>query len=141
MVVGVIELALGVGVNIQKGQMQTIVKEYEKYHMYYGNGEDVIQSNYMDRVNRYYDLVTSFYEYGWGESFHFSHRWKGKSFQESIKHHEHFLALHICLNPRMKVLDVGCGIGDPLRELVRFSRTLITGLNNKFLPNNKRKRA
>ena len=40
-----------------------------------------------------------------------------------------------------EVLDVGCGIGGPLRELVRFSRTLITGLNNKFLPNIKRKRA
>jgi hypothetical protein len=25
-------------------------------------------------VNKYYDLATSFYEYGWGESFHFAHR-------------------------------------------------------------------
>lgn len=27
------------------------------------------------QVNKYYDLATSFYEYGWGESFHFAHRW------------------------------------------------------------------
>jgi hypothetical protein len=27
-------------------------------------------------VNKYYDLATSFYEYGWGESFHFAHRYK-----------------------------------------------------------------
>lgn len=27
------------------------------------------------QVNKYYDLVTSFYEYGWGESFHFAPRW------------------------------------------------------------------
>ena len=26
------------------------------------------------QVNKYYDLATSFYEYGWGESFHFAHR-------------------------------------------------------------------
>lgn len=26
------------------------------------------------QVNKYYDLVTSFYEYGWGESFHFAPR-------------------------------------------------------------------
>lgn len=26
------------------------------------------------QVNKYYDLVTSFYEYGWGESFHFAQR-------------------------------------------------------------------
>ncbi|XP_039776711.1 cycloartenol-C-24-methyltransferase 1-like [Panicum virgatum] len=30
----------------------------------------------------------------------------------------------------MKVLDVGCGIGGPLREIARFSSTEITGLNN-----------
>jgi hypothetical protein len=28
----------------------------------------------MDMVNKYYDLATSFYEFGWGESFHFAHR-------------------------------------------------------------------
>jgi hypothetical protein len=28
------------------------------------------------QVNKYYDLSTSFYEYGWGESFHFAHRWR-----------------------------------------------------------------
>lgn len=27
------------------------------------------------QVNKYYDLATSFYEYGWGASFHFAHRW------------------------------------------------------------------
>ncbi|EHA8588509.1 putative Cycloartenol-C-24-methyltransferase 1 [Cocos nucifera] len=30
----------------------------------------------------------------------------------------------------MKVLDVGCGIGGPLREIAKFSLTSITGLNN-----------
>ncbi|KAG5550062.1 hypothetical protein RHGRI_015128 [Rhododendron griersonianum] len=31
---------------------------------------------------------------------------------------------------RNMVLDVGCGIGGPLREIARFSMTSITGLNN-----------
>ncbi|XLR37427.1 hypothetical protein S83_022087 [Arachis hypogaea] len=43
-------------------------------------------------VNKYYDLATSFYEFGWGESFHFAHRWNGESLRESIKRHEHFLS-------------------------------------------------
>ncbi|EEC68040.1 hypothetical protein OsI_35865 [Oryza sativa Indica Group] len=30
----------------------------------------------------------------------------------------------------MKVLDVGCGIGGPLREIARFSSASVTGLNN-----------
>ncbi|KAL3654820.1 hypothetical protein CASFOL_000606 [Castilleja foliolosa] len=31
---------------------------------------------------------------------------------------------------RTEVLDVGCGIGGPLREIARFSKTSVTGLNN-----------
>ncbi|EPS74599.1 hypothetical protein M569_00156, partial [Genlisea aurea] len=57
-------------------------------------------------------------------------RWKGESLNESIKRHEHFLALQLGLKPGQKVLDVGCGIGGPLREIARFSLTSVTGLNN-----------
>ena len=35
-------------------------------------------------MNKYYDLATSFYEYGWGESFHFAAREIGESFEASI---------------------------------------------------------
>jgi sterol 24-C-methyltransferase len=41
-------------------------------------------------VNKYYDLATSFYEYGWGESFHFAHRYKWETLRESIVRHEHY---------------------------------------------------
>ncbi len=34
------------------------------------------------------------------------------------------------LRPGMKVLDVGCGVGGPAREIARFSDVNITGLNN-----------
>ncbi|XP_048330085.1 cycloartenol-C-24-methyltransferase isoform X2 [Ziziphus jujuba] len=106
------------------------VARYEKYHVCYGGEEEERKAHYSDMVNKYYDLVTSFYEFGWGESFHFAHRWKGESLRESIKRHEHFLALQLGLKPGQKVLDVGCGIGGPLREIARFSSTSITGLNN-----------
>ncbi|CAN1342306.1 SMT1 [Linum perenne] len=99
---------------------------YEKYHNLYGGADEERKSNYTDMVNKYYDLATSFYEFGWGESFHFAHRFNGESLRESIKRHEHFLALQLGL----KVLDVGCGIGGPLREIARFSLVSVTGLNN-----------
>ncbi|RYR67375.1 hypothetical protein Ahy_A03g013710 isoform B [Arachis hypogaea] len=49
-------------------------------------------ANYTDMVNKYYDLATSFYEFGWGESFYFAHRWNDESLRESIKRREHFLS-------------------------------------------------
>eukprot|EP00253_Pinus_taeda_P006675 PITA_06675 len=59
---GAMDLASGMGGGIEKEQMLTTVAEYEKYHMYYGGDEDSRKSNYTDMVNKYYDLVTSFYE-------------------------------------------------------------------------------
>ena len=34
------------------------------------------------------------------------------------------------LRPGMRVLDVGCGVGGPAREIARFSDAKIVGLNN-----------
>jgi sterol 24-C-methyltransferase len=59
-------------------------------------------------INHYYDLVTDFYEYGWGQSFHFANRGARESFDASIARHEHFLAFRMRLDKGMKVLDVGC---------------------------------
>ncbi|XXG56484.1 hypothetical protein AAC387_Pa03g3879 [Persea americana] len=125
---GALDLASGLGGKIDKKEVFSAVEQYEKYHG--PDEQEERKANYTDMVNKYYDLVTSFYEFGWGESFHFAHRWKGESLQESTKRHEHFLALQLSLKPEMKVLDVGCGIGGPLREIARFSSTFITGLNN-----------
>ncbi|PQP94840.1 hypothetical protein Pyn_25227 [Prunus yedoensis var. nudiflora] len=127
---GALDLASGLGGKIDKTEVLSAVEKYEKYHVCYGGEEEARKSNYTDMVNKYYDLVTSFYEYGWGESFHFAPRWKGESLRESIKRHEHFLALQLGLKPGQKVLDVGCGIGGPLRRIARFSLASITGLNN-----------
>ncbi|KAF3330161.1 hypothetical protein FCM35_KLT05492 [Carex littledalei] len=127
---GAMDLASGLGGKISKDDVKSAAEQYEKYHTCYGGDEEARKSNYADMVNKYYDLATSFYEYGWGESFHFAHRWKGESLRESIKRHEHFLALHLGLKPGMKALDVGCGIGGPLREIARFSGASVTGLNN-----------
>ena len=84
----------------------------------------------MEMVNNYYDLVTDFYEFGWGKSFHFAPRWKGESFQESLTRHELFLSRAIGLQSGMRVLDVGCGVGGPMRAIARDSGARVVGLNN-----------
>ncbi|CAE7102344.1 unnamed protein product [Rhizoctonia solani] len=86
--------------------------------------------NYKDVINGYYDGATELYEYGWSQSFHFSRFYKGEAFLQSLARHEHYLASMMNLKPGMRVLDVGCGVGGPAREIGRFADVNITGLNN-----------
>ncbi|GBG71920.1 hypothetical protein CBR_g10856 [Chara braunii] len=127
---GALGLASLTGGSISKDKVKEAVCGYEQYHAQYGGDAQGRKALYADMVNKYYDLATSFYEYGWGESFHFAHRHKNETLRESIRRHQHYLALRLGLKPGMKVLDVGCGIGGPLREIAIFSGASITGLNN-----------
>ncbi|KAF8306033.1 delta-sterol C-methyltransferase [Clavulina sp. PMI_390] len=86
--------------------------------------------NYTDVVNGYYDGATELYEFGWATSFHFSRFYKGEGFHESLSRHEHYLALRMGLKPGMRVLDVGCGVGGPAREIARFAGVTVIGVNN-----------
>ncbi|KZV90503.1 delta-sterol C-methyltransferase [Exidia glandulosa HHB12029] len=87
-------------------------------------------ANYTDVINGYYDGATELYEYGWGTSFHFSRFFKGEGFVQSLARHEHYLAAQMGLRPGMRVLDVGCGVGGPAREIAQFTDATIVGVNN-----------
>ncbi|XP_030926837.1 cycloartenol-C-24-methyltransferase-like isoform X3 [Quercus lobata] len=110
---GALDLASGVGGKLQKKQVLSTVQRYEKYHIHHGGDEEERKANYKDMLGK--DELLA---------------WKGESLRESIKRHEHFIALQLDLKPGQKVLDVGCGIGGPLREIARFSGASITGINN-----------
>ncbi|KAJ3157490.1 Delta(24)-sterol C-methyltransferase [Geranomyces michiganensis] len=88
------------------------------------------RSNSDKLTNHFYDLVTDFYEYGWGTSFHFARMFRDTTFKNCVAQHENFLALKLGLKPGMECIDVGCGVGGPLREIAKFSGAYITGLNN-----------
>lgn len=78
----------------------------------------------------YYDGATQLYEFGWAKSFHFSRFYKGEAFLASLARHEHYLASQMGLRSGMRVLDVGCGVGGPAREIAQFTDAQIIGLNN-----------
>jgi len=86
------------------------------------------KDEYKSLVRNYYDLVTDFYEYGWGESFHFAPRFNWESFDDSLRRHEYYLAARLGLKPGMKALDCGCGVGGPMRNISRFSGCNVTGV-------------
>ena len=107
------------------------VGEYaERYRTGKDGGLQARKSDYRKFTDLYYDLVTDFYEYGWGRSFHFAPRVPGESFKTSLARHEHFLALKLGLSPGMVAADLGCGIGGPLLEIARFSGARIVGVNS-----------
>lgn len=109
---------------------------------------------YQTIVDSFYDLVTDFYEYGWGrvssamllhtrapeiifnhtthllfpQSFHFAPRWKGETFSESLKRLEYYLALRTCMGPTTKALDLGSGVGGPMLNIHRFTGADMTGV-------------
>ncbi|KKA31057.1 hypothetical protein TD95_002554 [Thielaviopsis punctulata] len=87
-------------------------------------------AEYATLTRHYYNLATDLYEYGWGQSFHFCRFAYGEPFRQAIARHEHYLAHSIGIKEGMKVLDVGCGVGGPAREIVKFTGCHVTGLNN-----------
>jgi Mycolic acid cyclopropane synthetase len=84
--------------------------------------------SYATLVNAYYELATLFYEWGWGQSFHFAYQLKGETFATAIARHEYFLAGKLAVKKGDKVIDIGCGIGGPMRNIARFTRADITGV-------------
>jgi sterol 24-C-methyltransferase len=92
-------------------------------------GADPRVDRYQDMVRHYYDLVTDFYELGWGRSFHFAPMSRGESFRESLARHERRLAESLRLAPGMTALDLGCGVGGPMMEIARRSGAKVVGVN------------
>ncbi|PIS00846.1 MAG: hypothetical protein COT84_05190 [Chlamydiae bacterium CG10_big_fil_rev_8_21_14_0_10_35_9] len=77
---------------------------------------------------KYYDLVTDFYEVGWGKCFHYAPQGKGETYEEAILKYEMNLANAINLKPKMKVLDAGCGVGGPMINIAKATGCNITGI-------------
>lgn len=108
----------------------TAIQEYEFRYGGATLGEkDLRKSEYRNFVKLYFDLVTDFYEYGWGRHQHFASRAPNESFAASLARHEHYLAHKLGLDRGMLALDLGCGVGGPLREIVRFTGARVVGVN------------
>ncbi|WBW72184.1 sterol 24-C-methyltransferase Erg6 [Schizosaccharomyces osmophilus] len=113
-------------------------KKLSEYFQFWDKGyddesqgdRDIRVNDYKKLVNNYYDLATDLYEYGWCQSFHFSRFYKGEAFAQSIARHEHYLAHRMGITHNSRVLDVGCGVGGPAREITEFTGCNMVGLNN-----------
>ncbi|KAF2176945.1 putative sterol 24-c-methyltransferase [Zopfia rhizophila CBS 207.26] len=118
------------------GAQKLAVDEYSKYwdnKTAAKETEDIRaqrRTEYATLTRHYHNLSTDPYEYGWVQSFHFCRFSVGESFRRAIARHEHFLAHVTDIRENAVVLDVGCGVGGPAKEIAKFSGARVVGLNN-----------
>ncbi|MBL8955859.1 MAG: methyltransferase domain-containing protein [Myxococcaceae bacterium] len=110
---------------VRAEQVQSTVDNYEAK---FEKSGDERRAAAVEVARDYYQLVTDFFEYGWGQSFHFAPLRHTEETKESIRLHEQKLALRLGLKPGMRVLDAGCGVGGPMRAIAAISGSKITGV-------------
>ena len=94
--------------------------------------EDPGQAGYdhAETVKEYYDLCSEFMVFGWGESLHFAPLSPHESLEDSQARHQRLMIAKLELQEGMTVIDVGCGIGGPMRRVVREGGVRVLGVNN-----------
>ena len=80
-------------------------------------------------VEEYYDLCSDFMVFGWSESLHFAPLSPAESLEESQIRHQRLMISKLDLQEGMAVVDVGCGIGGPMRRVVRETGVRAVGVN------------
>ena len=86
--------------------------------------------NHTETVKEYYDLCGEFMIFGWGESLHFAPLTPKESLEDSKIRHQRLMIAKLELQEGMTVVDVGCGVGGPMRRVVCEAGVRVVGVNN-----------
>ena len=89
--------------------------------------------DHTETVRDYYDLCSEFMQFGWNESLHFAPLTPEETLQESIVRHQRLMIGRLELREGMRVIDVGCGVGGPMRRVARESGARVMCVNNSEL--------
>ena len=92
-------------------------------------GDGAREYDHTETVKDYYDLCTGFMEWAWSESLHFAPLTPGESVEESQVRHQRLMISRLELQPGMSVVDVGCGVGGPMRRVAREAGVRVVGIN------------
>lgn len=86
--------------------------------------------DHAETVNNYYDLCSDFMQFGWNESLHFAPLTPTETLEESIVRHQRLMIERLQLREGMRIVDVGCGVGGPMRRVARESGARVVCINN-----------
>ena len=86
--------------------------------------------DHAETVREYYDLCNEFMVFGWSESLHFAPLSSRESLEDSQARHQRLMIAKLELQEGMTVVDVGCGIGGPLRRVAEEAGVSVVGVNS-----------
>ena len=69
-------------------------------------------------------------QFGWNESLHFAPLRPEETLEEAIVNHQRLMIERLRLQEGMRVVDIGCGVGGPMRRVARESGAKVVCLNN-----------
>ena len=125
------KLSKGLKTAFRESDVHGRVKRFEGW-MDRESAEDAGLTGYdhTETVREYYDLCSEFMEFGWGESLHFAPLSPRESLENSKIRHQRLMIAKLELREGMTVIDVGCGIGGPMRRVVREAGVRVVGVNS-----------
>ena len=86
--------------------------------------------DHAETVREYYNLCNDFMVFGWSESLHFAPLSRRESLEDSQVRHQRLMIDQLALRNGMTVIDVGCGIGGPMRRVVQEADVSVVGINS-----------
>ena len=117
-----------------KNHVDNTVDSYLKYFEQKENntdeGDKKAEQNSIEMTSQYYDMATDFYEYGWGESFHFSGQRRGESREHAFAKHEYKLAIKLGLTSNDTVLVSECSFTIYAFQCINHKRMLLYFLSS-----------
>ena len=125
------ELSRGMADACRDSDARRRVEQFEGW-MDRASSEDPDKEDYdhAETVREYYDMLTEFMVFGWGESLHFAPLSPAESLEDSKVRHQRLMISKLQLSEGMEVIDVGCGIGGPMRRVVAEAGVKVLGVNS-----------
>ena len=85
--------------------------------------------DHAETVTDYYELCNGLMVWLWGESLHFAPLTPHERLEQSKVRHQRAMIARLELEQGMTVVDVGCGVGGPMRRVVRETGVRVVGID------------
>ncbi|KAJ6805122.1 24-methylenesterol C-methyltransferase 2 [Iris pallida] len=129
-VMGAAEVQGKRAVDLKMGSISNdnVEDKYNQYWSFFRRPKETKSDSVPAFVDTFYNLVTDIYEWGWGQSFHFSPHVPGTSHRDATRLHEERVVDLIGAGPGHRILDAGCGVGGPMRAIAAKSGSNVVGI-------------